>query len=64
MGTITDTGCDPLKAQTGVRVGLGAPNRTHLELHQLSVEQFLEMLRFEQRDKLEELPVTLKVSSG
>jgi hypothetical protein len=43
---------------------MGAPNRTHLELHQLSVEQFLEMLRFEQRGKLEELPVTLKVSSG
>jgi hypothetical protein len=43
---------------------MGAPDSTHLELHQLSVEQFLEILRFEQRDKLEELPVTLKVSSG
>jgi hypothetical protein len=37
-----------------------APDRTHLELHQIGVEQFLEMLRFEQRSKLEELPVTLR----
>jgi len=43
---------------------VGAPTRIHPEPHQLGVEQFLEMLRFEQRAKLEELPVTLKVSSG
>jgi hypothetical protein len=36
-----------------------APKKTHLELHQLGVEQFLEMLRFEQQGILEELPVTL-----
>ncbi len=35
-------------------------DKTHLELHQIGVEQFLEMLRFEQRSKLEELPVTLR----
>jgi hypothetical protein len=39
---------------------MGAPDKTHLELHQIGVEQFLEMLRFEQRSKLEELPVTLR----
>jgi hypothetical protein len=38
---------------------MGAPEKTHLELHQLGVEQFLEMLRFEQRGILEELPITL-----
>jgi len=35
----------------------GAPTKTHLELCNLEVEQFLAMLRFEQRDKLEELPI-------
>ncbi len=53
-------GRGPLKAKTGVRVPVGAPTRIHLEPHQLGVEQFLEMLRFEQRAKLEELPVTLR----
>jgi len=43
---------------------VGAPDRTHLELHQLSVEQILEILRFEQRGILQVLPVTLKASSG
>jgi hypothetical protein len=39
---------------------MGAPNRIHLKLHQFGVEQFLEMLRFEQRGILEELPVILR----
>jgi hypothetical protein len=50
---------EPLKNITTVRVRLGAPKKTHLELHQLGVEQFLEMLRFEQQGILKELPVTL-----
>jgi len=29
---------------------------THPEHHQIGVEQFFEMLRFDQRSKLEELP--------
>jgi hypothetical protein len=32
----------------------GAPNRTRHEPHKIGVEQFLEMLRFEQRSKLDE----------
>ena len=35
---------------------VGAPKRTHPEPLQSGVEQFLEMLRFDQRIKLEELP--------
>jgi len=35
---------------------VGAPKETHPEPHQMDVEQFLEMLRFDQRSKLEELP--------
>ena len=38
------------------RVLPGSPNRTYPEPHQIGVEQFLEMLRFDQRSKLEELP--------
>lgn len=53
-------GRSPFKAKTGVRIPVGAPNRIHLEPHQLGVEHFLEMLRFEQRSKLEELPITLR----
>ncbi len=34
---------------TPVRFPMGAPTKIHLEPHQLGVEQFLEMLRFEQR---------------
>jgi len=37
-------------------VTLGVPTETHPEYHQIGVEQFLEMLRFDQRSKLEELP--------
>jgi hypothetical protein len=36
------------------------PNETHLERTQLSVEQFLAMLRFENRSKVEELSITLE----
>ena len=39
-----------------VRVLPGSPNRTHPEPPSIPVEQFLAMLRFEQRDKLAELP--------
>jgi hypothetical protein len=35
---------------------VGVPTKTHPEHHQIGVEQFLEMLRFDQRSKLEELP--------
>jgi len=43
-----------------VRVRPGVPDETHPERHQLGVEQFLEMLRFDQRSKLEELPGIIK----
>ena len=39
-----------------VRILPGAPKRTHPEPHSLAVEQFLAMVRFEQRGKLAELP--------
>jgi len=38
---------------------VGAPTKTHLELRDIAVEEFLEMLRFEQRDRLAELPTEL-----
>ena len=40
----------------GVRVTVGVPKRTHSERRTIAVEQFLSMLRFEQRDKLAGLP--------
>jgi hypothetical protein len=49
-------GRGPLKAKTGVRVPLGAPDKSHLEPCSMPVEQFLAMLRFEKREKLAELP--------
>lgn len=49
-------GRSPLKAQTAVRVRLGAPSKIHPEPQPMVVEQFLSMLRFEQRGKLAELP--------
>ena len=49
-------GHSPLKAKTGVRVPVGVPTKTHLEHCDIAVEEFLEMLRFDQRDKLSELP--------
>ena len=39
-----------------VRVLPRSPDRIHPEPHTLAVEQFLEMLRFENRSKLAELP--------
>jgi hypothetical protein len=51
---------DPVKVQTTIRIRFGAPEKTHLELHQLGFEQFLETLRFEQRGILEEWSVTLR----
>jgi hypothetical protein len=57
-------GRGPLKAKTGVRVPLGAPNKTHLEHRDVAVEEFLEMLRFDQRDKLKELPSELLQESS
>ena len=39
-----------------VRVLLRSPDRIHPEPHTIAVEQFLEMLRFENRSKLAELP--------
>ena len=38
---------------------MGAPTKTHLELREIAVEEFLEMLHFYQRDKLVELPTEL-----
>jgi hypothetical protein len=53
-------GRGPLKAKTGVRFPLGAPTKTHSGLCTVEVEQFLEMIRFEQRKQLAELPGTPK----
>jgi hypothetical protein len=47
-------GRGPLKAKTRVRIPMGAPKRTHPEPRMMVVEQFLAMLRFEQRDSLAE----------
>ncbi len=52
-------GRSPFKAKTGVRIPVGAPTKTHLEHRDIAVEEFLEMLRFDQRDKLAELPSEL-----
>jgi hypothetical protein len=41
-------------------VGWSTPDETYLERSRLSVEQFLAMLRFENRSKLEELPISLE----
>ena len=49
-------GRSPFKAKTRVRISVGAPTKTHLELRDIAVEEFLEMLRFDQRDRLAELP--------
>jgi hypothetical protein len=43
-----------------VRVLFRPQNETHPEPLQLGVEQFFKMLRFEQKSKLEELPITLR----
>lgn len=49
-------GRGPLKAKTRVRTSLGALTKAHLELHDIAVEEFFELLRFDKRDKLSELP--------
>ena len=46
----------PPEVETRVRVAVGVLTETHPELQTTSVKQFLAMLRFEQRGKLEELP--------
>jgi hypothetical protein len=38
------------------RARLGPPNKTHPEPYTMAEEQFLAMLRFEQRSRLAELP--------
>jgi hypothetical protein len=48
------------KDLTTFQVHLGAPMKTYLELHQLGVKQFLEILRFEQQGILQELPLALR----
>jgi hypothetical protein len=45
-----------VRVLSGAFVLSRAPKRTHPEPHSLAVEQFLAMLRFEQRGKLAELP--------
>jgi len=40
----------------------GSPKRTHPEPHSVPIEQFLAMLRFDQRDELAELPIDLNMS--
>ena len=46
----------PPEPKARVRVTVGVPKRTHSERRTIAVEQFLCMLRFEQRDKLAGLP--------
>jgi hypothetical protein len=41
-----------------VRVALGVPTETHPEPHRIGVEQFLKMLRFDQRKKLKNCPAS------
>jgi hypothetical protein len=42
-------------------VPLGAPKATHLELPSVEIEQFLAMLRFHQRNRLEELQIDIQM---
>jgi hypothetical protein len=41
---------------------VGAPTKIHPELRTLEVEQFLAMIRFDQQEKLAELPIDLERS--
>ncbi|MBC8503953.1 MAG: hypothetical protein ISR58_17405 [Anaerolineales bacterium] len=43
-----------------VRVAVGVPTETHPERHSQTVEQFLALVRFENRSKLAELPIELE----
>ena len=54
----------PPEAEALVRVQVGVPDWTHLEPQHEAVEQFLAMLRFEQRDKPAELPELLSAWSS
>jgi len=56
LGTVEDNGHESGTILLKVRVLPGSPKRTHPKPLQVGVEQFLEMLRFDQRIKLEELP--------
>ena len=53
----------PPEPKTAVRVCLGVPKQTHLELRDVAVEEFLEMLRFDQRDKVAEVLCGAELSS-
>ena len=46
----------PPEAKTRVRIAVGVPNKICPEQPKVPVEQFLNMLRFEGRNKLTELP--------
>ncbi len=48
-----------LRSRLAVRLRPGVPNLITSERHSIAVEQFLEMLRFEHRHKLAELPSDL-----
>ena len=57
-------GRSPFKAKTRVRISLGALTKTHLELRDIAVEEFLEMLRFDQRERLADLSTELLQGSS
>ena len=50
-------GRGPLKAKTGVRVSVGAQISDKTSRNSVNIEEFLAGLRFEQRGRLEELPI-------
>ena len=56
MGESTKTLHKPFLAELLFESGFVHLKRTHPEPPSIPVEQFLAMLRFEQRDKLAELP--------
>jgi hypothetical protein len=53
--------CSPPEAEAQVQVLLGAPKATHLELPSVEIEQFLAMLRFHQRNRLDELQIDIQM---
>ena len=40
---------------------MGAPKATHLELPSVEIEQFLAMLRFHKRNRLDELQIDIQM---
>lgn len=46
----------PQMLAAGIPVAMGTPKATHVERSQMELGQFLQMLKFENRSKLEELP--------